>query len=367
MKPHAVQLLIACTLPLASSFAPSATPKLAPKLKSFAATSVQHAPSLPTRRAASRLHAVNEDGQRLRDESERLMLQAERLKLQAEREALELAKAKLIAQQKKSVLKADDADIQDAVAALASDVQRVEQDLAAAIARQQGVTPAAAGTQAASEFAKRMQRDMVRARRERDSVKTRMQRYLKVADQKDLEVTVAVMGLMRSYVTLTDQLRDMQIALDALGVAPAAEDSVDVETVNPAETLRNMLMRRCFKNGLSKEQAQRAVQVFTQKMAEARQLAAVAPYSSIIEDSKKPTNILFVSEEGIAKALDAAAPDRAGLLVVHTFDLLMTAVNAGVKDAELWSETGVTLCSMLANMLIKNPGQAAEASHTACG
>jgi hypothetical protein len=75
----------------------------------------------------------------------------------------------------------------------------------------------------------------------------------------------------------------------------------------------------------------------------------------------------YRSEEGIAKALDAAAPDRAGLLVVHTFDLLMTAVNAGVKDAELWSETGVTLCSMLANMLIKNPGQAAEASHTACG
>jgi uncharacterized protein YoxC len=250
MKPHAVQLLLACTLPLASSFAPSVTPKLAPKLKSFAATSVQHAPSLPTRRAASRLHALNEDGQRLRDESERLMLQAERLKLQAEREALELAKAKLIAQQKKSVLKADDADIQDAVAALASDVQRVEQDLAAAIARQQRATPAAAGSQAASEFAKRMQRDMVRARRERDGVKTRMQRYLKVADRKDMEVTVAVMGLMRSYVTLTDQLRDMQIALDALGVAPAAEDSVDVEAVNPAETLRNMLMRRCFKNGL---------------------------------------------------------------------------------------------------------------------
>jgi hypothetical protein len=49
---------------------------------------------------------------------------------------------------------------------------------------------------------------------------------------------------------------------------------------------------------------------------------------------------------------------------VHTFDLLMTAVNAGVKDVELWSETGVTLCSMLANMLIKNPGQAAEVSHS---
>jgi hypothetical protein len=42
----------------------------------------------------------------------------------------------------------------------------------------------------------------------------------------------------------------------------------------------------------------------------------------------------------------------------------MTAVNAGVKDVELWSETGVTLCSMLANMLIKNPGQAAEVSHS---
>jgi hypothetical protein len=249
MKPQAVQLLLACTLPLASSFAPSVTPKLAPKLKSFAATSVQQAPALPTRQTASRLRAANEDGQRLRDESERLMLEAERLKLQAEREALELAKAKLIAQQEKSV-KADDAGIQDAVAALASDVQRVEQDLATAIARQQRVTPAAAGTQAASEFAKRMQRDMVRARRERDSVKARMQRYLKVADRKDMEVTVAVMSLMRSYVTLTDQLRDMQIALDALGVAPAAEDSVDVEAVNPAETLRNMLMRRCFKNGL---------------------------------------------------------------------------------------------------------------------
>jgi hypothetical protein len=253
MKPHAVQLLLACTLPLASSFTPANAPKYGLKVQSSAVIKSVHHTSLPSRRAASRLHAANEDGQRLRDESERLLLQAERLKLQAEREALELAKSKLIAQQKKGG-KPDDSNFESAAAALASDTQRVEQELAAAVAKQ--AAQPTAGKQSSSQFAKRMQRDMLRARRERDGVKERMQRYLKVGDlrQKNdpfgVQVVVEVMTLMKGYVTLTDQLRDMQIALDALGVAPAAEDSVDVEAVNPAETLRNMLMRRCFKNGL---------------------------------------------------------------------------------------------------------------------